>query len=130
VEEEFQRSWTDGPYRAPEDVDPEMREKVRAMARNGLEHAMEGRLIDPPAIEHPPLATLATQPAEKSGLIAGLRLRSAKQSWCKDQCNSEESERDEQRQGLAVAKILEHELDAGHDEHRINEPGEFEQVPP
>jgi pimeloyl-ACP methyl ester carboxylesterase len=50
VVEAFQRSWTDGPHRAPEDVDSEVREKVRAMARNGLEHAMEGRLIDPPAV--------------------------------------------------------------------------------
>jgi 3-oxoadipate enol-lactonase len=47
----FQRCWTDGPRRMPEDVDPEVREKVRMMARNGLEHAMEGRLIDPPAID-------------------------------------------------------------------------------
>ena len=51
VVESFQRCWTDGPHRAPEDVDPEVRENVRAMARNGLEHAMEGRTIDPPAIE-------------------------------------------------------------------------------
>jgi pimeloyl-ACP methyl ester carboxylesterase len=51
VVEAFQRSWTDGPYREPADVDPEVREKVRAMARNGLEHAMEGRLIDPPAVD-------------------------------------------------------------------------------
>jgi pimeloyl-ACP methyl ester carboxylesterase len=51
VVEHFQRSWTDGPYRQPSEVDPEVREKVRAMARNGLEHAMEGRLIDPPAID-------------------------------------------------------------------------------
>jgi pimeloyl-ACP methyl ester carboxylesterase len=51
VVEHFQRCWTDGPHRAPEDVDPEVREKVRAMARNGLEHAMEGRMIDPPAID-------------------------------------------------------------------------------
>lgn len=51
VVEAFQRSWTDGPFRSPEDVDPGVREKVRAMARNGLEHAMEGRLIDPPAVE-------------------------------------------------------------------------------
>lgn len=50
VVEEFQRCWTDGPHRSPDEVDPEVREKVRAMARNGLEHAMEGRLIDPPAI--------------------------------------------------------------------------------
>ncbi len=51
VVEAFQRPWTDGPHRAPEDVDPEVREKVRMMARNGLEHAMEGRPIDPPATE-------------------------------------------------------------------------------
>jgi 3-oxoadipate enol-lactonase len=51
VVESFQRCWTDGPHRSPEDVDPEVREMVRVMARNGLEHAMEGRLIDPPAIE-------------------------------------------------------------------------------
>jgi len=51
VVESFQRCWTDGPHRAPDDVDPEVREKVRAMARNGLEHAMEGRTIDPPAID-------------------------------------------------------------------------------
>jgi pimeloyl-ACP methyl ester carboxylesterase len=51
VVEGFQRSWTDGPHRAPEDVDPDVREKVRMMARNGLEHAMEGRMIDPPAID-------------------------------------------------------------------------------
>ena len=51
VAESFQRCWTDGPHRAPGDVDPEVREKVRMMARNGLEHAMEGRLIDPPATE-------------------------------------------------------------------------------
>jgi len=51
VVEHFQRSWTDGPHRGPAEVDPEVREKVRAMARNGLEHAMEGRLIDPPAVD-------------------------------------------------------------------------------
>jgi len=51
VVEAFQRPWTDGPHRAPEDVDPGVREKVRMMARNGLEHAMEGRPIDPPATE-------------------------------------------------------------------------------
>ena len=51
VVEHFQRSWTDGPHRSPEEVNAEVRENVRAMARNGLEHAMEGRLIDPPAID-------------------------------------------------------------------------------
>jgi pimeloyl-ACP methyl ester carboxylesterase len=51
VVEHFQRCWTDGPHRQPEEVDPYVREKVRAMARNGLEHAMEGRSIDPLAID-------------------------------------------------------------------------------
>lgn len=51
VVEHFQRCWTDGPHRQPDDVDPYVRERVRAMARNGLEHAMEGRSIDPPSIE-------------------------------------------------------------------------------
>lgn len=51
VAEAFQRCWTDGPHRAPEDVDPEVREKVRMMTRNGLEHAMEGRTFEPPAID-------------------------------------------------------------------------------
>jgi len=51
VVEAFQRSWTDGPLRMPEEVDAEVREKVRMMARNGIEHAMEGRRIDPPAID-------------------------------------------------------------------------------
>ena len=37
VVESFQRCWTDGPQRAPEDVDPQVRENVRMMARNGLD---------------------------------------------------------------------------------------------
>lgn len=51
VVEAFQREWTDGPHRGPEDVDPEVRERVRAMARNTVEHVMEGRSIQPPAID-------------------------------------------------------------------------------
>ncbi len=47
------------------------------------------------SIEHPPLAAFATQPGEKIGSIAGLLGLSTKQSWCDDQCNPEESERDE-----------------------------------
>jgi len=58
-----------------------------------------------------------------------LRRRSAKQPWCNDQCDPEEGERDEQCQGLVVAKILEEKLDTGYDKHRIHEPGEFTQVP-
>ncbi len=49
--EAFQRSWTDGPHRQPDEVDAEVRERVRAMARNGAESTMEGRTIHPPAIE-------------------------------------------------------------------------------
>jgi pimeloyl-ACP methyl ester carboxylesterase len=51
VVELFQRSWTDGPRRAPEEVDADVREKVRMMSRNTVEHATEGRTMDPPAID-------------------------------------------------------------------------------
>jgi pimeloyl-ACP methyl ester carboxylesterase len=51
VVEAFQRSWTDGPHRMPEDVDPVVRERVRAMARNRIESAMEGRGLRQPAID-------------------------------------------------------------------------------
>jgi 3-oxoadipate enol-lactonase len=51
VVELFQRSWTDGPYRSPEEVDPAVREKVRVMTRTGIENAAEGRTMDPPAID-------------------------------------------------------------------------------
>jgi pimeloyl-ACP methyl ester carboxylesterase len=49
--EAFQRSWTDGPHRQPEHVDPEVRERVRKMARHGAEKTMEGRMLRPPAID-------------------------------------------------------------------------------
>jgi pimeloyl-ACP methyl ester carboxylesterase len=48
--EAFQRSWTDGPYRSPDEVNPGVRERVRQMARDGIERAAEGRTLDPPAI--------------------------------------------------------------------------------
>jgi len=56
VTEIFQRQWTDGPHRSPEEVDPEVRETVRAMIRSTLERAAEGqvtegRTMDPPAID-------------------------------------------------------------------------------
>jgi len=56
VTEIFQRQWTDGPHRSPGEVDPEVRETVRAMIRSTLERAAdgqvtEGRTMDPPAIE-------------------------------------------------------------------------------
>ena len=51
VVEAFQREWTDGPHRQPEDVDPQVRERVRAMARHTVESVMEGRSLQPPAIE-------------------------------------------------------------------------------
>ncbi len=51
VVEAFQKEWTDGPTRAPEDVDPEVRERVRAMARNTVSSVMEGRSLYPPAID-------------------------------------------------------------------------------
>ena len=49
--EAFQRSWTDGPHRSPDQVDPAVREWVREMARGGIENAMEGRMLRPPAID-------------------------------------------------------------------------------
>jgi 3-oxoadipate enol-lactonase len=51
VVEAYQREWTDGPSRAPEDVDPEVRERVRVMARNTVGSVMEGRSLQPPAID-------------------------------------------------------------------------------
>ena len=56
VTEVFQRQWTDGPHRSPEEVDPDVRETVRAMIRSTLERAAdgqvtEGRTMDPPAID-------------------------------------------------------------------------------
>ena len=51
VVEAFQRSWTDGPHRMPEEVDPLVREQVRSMARNKIESAMEGRMLRQPAID-------------------------------------------------------------------------------
>jgi len=51
VVEAFQRSWTDGPHRMPEEIDPLVRERVRAMARNRIESAMEGRRLKQPAID-------------------------------------------------------------------------------
>jgi pimeloyl-ACP methyl ester carboxylesterase len=54
VVESFQREWTDGPSRAPGDVDPKIRERVRVMARNTVESVMEGRSIQPLAIERVP----------------------------------------------------------------------------
>jgi 3-oxoadipate enol-lactonase len=51
VVEAFEREWTDGPERTPEEVDPKVRERVRVMARNTVGSVMEGRLLQPPAID-------------------------------------------------------------------------------
>lgn len=51
VVEAFQREWTDGPNRRPEEVDPRIRERVRLMARATVQSVMEGRSLQPPAIE-------------------------------------------------------------------------------
>lgn len=37
IVEAFQTAWTDGPRRAPEEMDPAMREKVRAMVKENVE---------------------------------------------------------------------------------------------
>ena len=51
----FQRNWTDGPSRAPEEVAPEVREKIRAMAAENIRLPMDGRgrvkRLTPPAVE-------------------------------------------------------------------------------
>ncbi len=51
--EAYQRAWTDGPKRTPKQVDPAVREKVGAMARNSVAK-FEGSgpmlRLDPPAI--------------------------------------------------------------------------------
>jgi pimeloyl-ACP methyl ester carboxylesterase len=49
----FQRSWTDGPRRTPEQVDPEVRERVRAMAIEGIQPGKklgQSHWPNPPAI--------------------------------------------------------------------------------
>jgi len=56
VVELFQLSWTDGPHRSPDEVDPDVREKVRAMIRETMDRAptgqvSEGRTLEPPAVE-------------------------------------------------------------------------------
>lgn len=51
VAELFLQSWTDGPYRSPEEVDPAVREKVRMMIRQTIEGSSEGRTMDPPAVD-------------------------------------------------------------------------------
>jgi pimeloyl-ACP methyl ester carboxylesterase len=49
----FQRSWTDGPRRSPSDVPPEVREKVRSMARSTVENwniECRAKDLEPPAV--------------------------------------------------------------------------------
>lgn len=57
IVEYFQRSWTDGPSRTPDQVDPVVREKVRQMSMATLEswndESRETRL-EPPAIDRLP----------------------------------------------------------------------------
>lgn len=44
----FQRSWTDGPYRSPDQVDPAIRERLRRIARANLDRtaSAHGRLVE------------------------------------------------------------------------------------
>jgi 3-oxoadipate enol-lactonase len=52
--EYFQRSWTDGPSREPDEVDPTVREKVRCLALGtirGWESQSVMTELDPPAID-------------------------------------------------------------------------------
>ncbi|MFC1726646.1 alpha/beta fold hydrolase [candidate division KSB1 bacterium] len=51
--EYFQRSWTDGPSRTPDQVDPGVREKVRQMAEFAFSdwtNASRGQFMEPPAL--------------------------------------------------------------------------------
>ncbi len=50
----FQRSWTDGPHRKPSQIDPSVREKVRAMALNSAKNWNPEAILlrlNPPAVE-------------------------------------------------------------------------------
>jgi 3-oxoadipate enol-lactonase len=50
----FQRSWTDGPHRKPSQIDPSVREKVRAMAINSAKNWNPEAVLlqlNPPAVE-------------------------------------------------------------------------------
>jgi len=52
--EYFQRGWTDGPHREPSEVDSTVRNKVRAMAVNSVEHwNPQSRVVEqvPPAVD-------------------------------------------------------------------------------
>ncbi len=50
VVEWFLREWTDGPSRKPQEVDPKVRERVRAMARANVENNGRGRLEEVNAV--------------------------------------------------------------------------------
>ena len=53
------RMWTDGPMRTPDQVDPDVREKVRAMTTRNFEHPEEENATQPRTLEPPAISRLA-----------------------------------------------------------------------
>ncbi len=53
------RMWTDGPMRTPDQVDPDMREKVRVMTTRNFEHPEEENATQPRTLEPTAISRLA-----------------------------------------------------------------------
>ena len=53
------RMWTDGPVRTPEQVDPAVREKVRAMTTRNYERPDEQGTVEPESLEPPAISRLS-----------------------------------------------------------------------
>lgn len=53
------RMWTDGPLRTPDQVDPAVREKVRAMTTRNFEHLEEENATQPRTLEPPAISRLS-----------------------------------------------------------------------
>jgi pimeloyl-ACP methyl ester carboxylesterase len=77
--------WTDGPYRTPEQVDPQVRERVRAMTTHNFERGddedVQPQEMEPPAIGRlseihvPTLVIVGDQDVERILTIAGMLAR-------------------------------------------------------
>jgi len=53
------RMWTDGPMRTPDQVDPDVREKVRVMTTRNFEHPEEENATQPRELESPAISRLS-----------------------------------------------------------------------
>ena len=53
------RTWTDGPLRKPGQVDPAVREKVRAMTTRNFERPDDQEMVEPQALEPPAISRLS-----------------------------------------------------------------------